>query len=71
MCFWANSRRRIENSVEKAAVFLHPLNIIGLKIVLRDDVSPTFISDQSTQNCNVRKGPCCRKCTGPLMTKKA
>ena len=31
MYFWANSRRRIENSVEKAAVFLHPLYIIGIK----------------------------------------
>ena len=37
MYFWANSRCRIENSVEKAAVFLHPLYIIGLKIVPRDD----------------------------------
>ena len=36
MYFWANSRCRIENSVEKAAVLLHPLNIIGLKIVPRD-----------------------------------
>ena len=33
MYFWANSRCRIENSVEKAAVFLLPLFIIGLKIV--------------------------------------
>ena len=36
MYFWANSQCRIENSVEKAAVFLHPLNIIGLKIVPRE-----------------------------------
>ena len=41
MYFWANSRCRIENSVEKAAVFSpippapHPLYIIGLKIVPR------------------------------------
>ena len=33
--FGANSRCRIENSVEKAAVFLHPRYIIGLKIVPR------------------------------------
>ena len=33
MYFWANSRCRIENPVEKAAVFLLPLYIIGLKIV--------------------------------------
>ena len=38
MYFWANSRYRIENSVEKAAVFLLPLNIIGLEIVPRDFV---------------------------------
>ena len=36
MYFWANSRCRIENSVEKASVFLHPLYIIGLKIVPGD-----------------------------------
>ena len=35
MYFGANSRCRIENSVEKAAVFLYPLYIIGLKIVPR------------------------------------
>ena len=35
MYFWANSRCRIENSVEKAEVFLNPLYIIGLKIVPR------------------------------------
>ena len=33
MYFWANSRCRIENSVEKVTVFLLPLYIIGLKIV--------------------------------------
>ena len=32
MYFWTNSRCRIENSVEKAAVSLHPLYIIGLKM---------------------------------------
>ena len=36
MYFWANSWCRIENSVEKAAVFLHPLYVIGLKIVPRE-----------------------------------
>ena len=36
MYFWANSRCRIESSVEKAAVFLHSLYIIGLKIVPRE-----------------------------------
>ena len=36
MYFGANSRLRIENAVEKAAVFLHSLYIIGLKIVPRD-----------------------------------
>ena len=36
MYFWASSRCRIKNSVEKAAVFLHPLYIIGLKFVPRD-----------------------------------
>ena len=36
MYFGANSRCRIENSVEKVALFLHPLYIIGLKIVPRD-----------------------------------
>ena len=35
MYFGANSRCMIENSVEKAAVFHHPLYIIGLKIVPR------------------------------------
>ena len=35
MYFGANSRCRIENSVEKAAVFLHPVYITGLKIVPR------------------------------------
>ena len=35
MYFWANSRCRIENSVEIAAVFLHPLYIIRFKIVPR------------------------------------
>ena len=39
MYFWANSRRRIDNSVKKAAVFLLPLYIIGLKIVPRAVVS--------------------------------
>ena len=36
MYFWANSRCRIENCVKKAAVCLHLLYIIGLKIVPRD-----------------------------------
>ena len=36
MYFWANSRSRIENSVEKTAVFFLPLHIMGLKIVPRD-----------------------------------
>ena len=36
MYFGANSRCRIENCAKKAAVFLHPLYIIGLKIVLRN-----------------------------------
>ena len=36
MYFGANSRCRLENSVEKAAVFFHPLYIIGLKIIPRD-----------------------------------
>ena len=36
MYFGANSPCRIENSVGKAAVFLHPLYIIGLRIVPRD-----------------------------------
>ena len=36
MYFWASSRCRIENSDEKAAVFLQPLYIIGLKIVPRE-----------------------------------
>ena len=38
MYFGANSRCRIENSVQKAAVFLHPMYIIGLKIVPRVEV---------------------------------
>ena len=36
MYCWANSRCKIENSGEKEAVVLHPLYIIGLKIVPRD-----------------------------------
>ena len=46
MCFWANSQCRIENSVEKAAVFLHPLYIIGLKIIPRDIVSSDFLPSE-------------------------
>ena len=34
--FWVNSRCRIGKSVEKTAVFLHPLYIIVLKIVPRE-----------------------------------
>ena len=41
MYFWANARCRIENYVEKAAVFILPLYIIGLKIVPRDNRSRT------------------------------
>ena len=39
MYFWANSRCRIKNSIEKAAVFLLPLSIIGLKIAPREYVT--------------------------------
>ena len=46
MYFWANSRCRIENSVEKAAVFLHPMYIIGLKIVPRDDAVRLVYTEQ-------------------------
>ena len=35
MYFGANSRCRIENSVEKEAIFIQPLYISGLKIVPR------------------------------------
>ena len=42
MYFGASSRCRIENSVEKAAVFLHSLYIIGLKIVPREAVAYTI-----------------------------
>ena len=47
MNFWANSRCRIESSVEKAALFLLPMNIIGLKIVPRDS---DWYAEMSTTN---------------------
>ena len=47
MNFWTNSRCRIENSVEKAAVFLLPMYIIGLKIVPRDS---DWYAEMSTTN---------------------
>ena len=46
MYFGANSRCRIENSVEKATVFLHPLYIIGLKIVPRENDLPNHIFEK-------------------------